>query len=241
MKRTSQLSWLLALALSASAAAAQEQQGEHEGRNYTTRVVRVKDFGRGFLGVQLTPLTPELRVHFGVPEDTGVMVARVEDGGPAEAAGIQVGDILSSIDGERVDSTRRLARTVRGKKEGDLVSLELYRNGNLESYTVTVSERDRDVISLTSRSGGYGFIPGMDELGELPDHDFEFELGDEHVKAFELAIGEFGEHYESGAWQEKLERIEGLDFTTIQERMKEVERRLQELEQELEKEGRKDF
>ena len=130
MKRTTKLLWLLALGFSASTIAQ-----EHEGRNYT-RVIKVRSLGSGFLGVQLTPLTPELRVHFGVAEDTGVMVARVEEGGPAHAAGIRVGDILSAIDGERIDSGRQLSRAVRKKEEGDLVMLELYRDGSLESYPV---------------------------------------------------------------------------------------------------------
>ena len=42
---------------------------------------------RGYLGVGLTELTPELRTHFGVPEESGVMVSKVEPGSPAEKAG----------------------------------------------------------------------------------------------------------------------------------------------------------
>ena len=240
MKRTTPLLWLLAFGLSASTAVAQDQEREQEERNYTTRVVKIKKLGRGFLGVELTPLTPELRVHFGVPEDTGVMVARVEEGGPAEAAGIRVGDILSAIDGERVESSRQLARAVRKKEEGDVVAIELYRDGTVQSYSVTVSERDRKVIDL---AGGYHFMPGM---GELPDHDLvirmpEFELDEESMEAFEHAMEGLEEHLGSTEWQEKIERLEELDFTTIQERMKEVERRLKELEKELEKEGKKDL
>ena len=238
MKRTTKLLWLLALGFSASAIAQ-----EHEGRNYSTRVLKVRSLGRGFLGVQLTPLTPELRVHFGVPEDTGVMVARVEESGPAEAAGILVGDILSAIDGERIDSGRQLSRAVRRKEEGDLVTLELYRDGSLESYPVTVGKRERPVIDL---AGGYRFMtdmPDMPDIGELPDHDVViaspgFHLDEESMEAFEQAMRRLKGHFDSVEWQEKLERVEELDFTAIQERMQEVERRLQELEQELEKEAK---
>ncbi len=229
MKRTTKLLWLLALGFSASAIAQ-----EHEGRNYT-RVIKVRSHGSGFLGVQLTPLTPELRVHFGVPEDTGVMVARVEESGPAKAAGILVGDILSAIDGERIDSGRQLSRAVRRKEKGDIVTIELYRDGSLESYPVTVGKRDRPVIDL---AGGFRFMPDIDEL---PDHDVViegpgFHLDEESMEAFERAMRGLEDHFDSVEWQEKLERVEELDFTEIQERMQEVERRLQELEQELEKE-----
>ena len=244
MKRTTKLLWILAIGFSASTVIAQE----HEGRNYSTRVVKIRSLGRGYLGVELTPLTPELRVHFGAPEDTGVMVARVEEGGPAEAAGIRVADILSSIDGERIVNGRELSRAVRKKEEGDLVTIELYRDGSLASYPVTVGKRDRPVIDL---AGGYRFMPDigpdmMEELESLPDHDVVisgpgFHLDEESMEAFEQAMRGLGDHFDSAEWREKLERVEELDFTAIQERMQEVERRLQELEQELQQDGKEKF
>ena len=173
--------------------------------------------GRGFLGVQLTPLTPELRVHFGVPEDTGVMVARVEESGPAEAAGILVGDILSAIDGERIDSGRQLSRAVRKKEEGDVVTIELYRDGSLESYPVTVGERERPVIDLAR---GFRFMTDMPAMDDFPDHDVViagpgFHLDEESMEAFEQAMRGREDHFDSVEWQEKLERVEELDFTAI--------------------------
>src|SRR5258708_4887988 len=60
---------------------------------------------RGYLGVELTELTPELRAHFGAPQDTGVMVARVVAGSPADKAGLKVGDIITSLDGKAVESS----------------------------------------------------------------------------------------------------------------------------------------
>ena len=162
------------------------------------------------------------------------MVSRVNEGGPAEAAGIQVGDILSSIDGERIEGPRELARAVRRKEAGDIVTVELYRNGSIQSYSVTVSERDRSVVDL---SEGYRFISGID-----PDHDVVigapgFHFDSDSMEAFEHAIEGIEEHFDSAEWQERMERFNELDFTTIEERMEEVERRLQELERELERDG----
>ena len=147
---------LLALTLiwTISSAALATEQHDSDGRDYT-RTIAVRELGRGYLGLQLTRLTPELRAHFGAPEDAGVMVSRVEEGAPAEAAGIRVGDIVTAIDGELVDSVRRLSRTVRRKEEGESVTLELYRDGSLESYPVTIAERERSAIDL---AGGYAFF-----------------------------------------------------------------------------------
>src|SRR5437763_1746210 len=88
--------WGLALGLAAwvgAASAVRADEGEGDGKKVEkTRVVIVKDgkpqvyesggplVSRGYLGVGLVDLTPELRAHFGVPEESGVMVGKVEAG-----------------------------------------------------------------------------------------------------------------------------------------------------------------
>jgi len=59
----------------------------------------------GFLGVQLTDLTAELRTHFGVAADAGVMVAKVVDDSAAFRAGLAAGDIITRVDGESIGSS----------------------------------------------------------------------------------------------------------------------------------------
>jgi hypothetical protein len=97
--------------------------------------------GGGFLGVELTALSRELRVHFGVPEDAGVMVARVVEDSPAWRGGLRVGDIVTTVSGVRVDSPGDLAREVR-ERGGETVTLELWRDGRLEQLDVALEERD---------------------------------------------------------------------------------------------------
>ncbi len=83
-------------------------------RDDLPRVVRFHGHrGGGYLGVRSIEMTPELRQHFGAPKDAGVLVGTVEPESPAAKAGIQVGDILTAVDGEGVGSTRALSRSVR--------------------------------------------------------------------------------------------------------------------------------
>ncbi len=228
---------LLTCVLNTGVGVAQEPEQEHDGANFT---FSWHDAGRGFIGVQVTPMTPELRAHFGAPDDVGVLVSRVEEGGPAEAAGIQVGDILSAVDGEAVASARQLSRHIRKKDEGDAVTIELYRNGGLESYPVTIAKRERPVLDL---AGGYRFFGDMDK-----DADHEvfvstpgLHLDGESFEAFREAMKGLEDRFESEEWQERLKRFRALDFGAIQERMEEVEERLEELEQELAEAGKKKF
>ena len=95
----------------------------------------------GFLGVATTELTPELRAHFGVPEAAGVLVARVVDDSAAAAAGVRVGDILTAVGEQSIDSTGDLIRAVRGLEPGTAVDLELWRDGSLQTLGATLGER----------------------------------------------------------------------------------------------------
>ena len=98
--------------------------------------------GGGYIGVRPVEMTPELRTHFGAPKDAGVFVGTVEADSPAAKAGLQVGDIVTSADGQKVEGRRDLVRTIRRKKEGDTVQLEVVRDRAAKTFTVTVAERE---------------------------------------------------------------------------------------------------
>ncbi|MEM7051796.1 MAG: PDZ domain-containing protein [Acidobacteriota bacterium] len=103
--------------------------------------------GGGFLGVALTELSPELREHFGVSGDFGVIVSQVMADSPAETAGIEVGDIITGIDGEGVASAFGLSKKVRGLEEGEAAAIELWRDGRQEVLSVAVEERKGSGLS----------------------------------------------------------------------------------------------
>jgi membrane-associated protease RseP (regulator of RpoE activity) len=84
---------------------------------------------RGYIGLALNSLSPELQKHFGAPEGSGVMVGTVVEGSPAQAAGLQVGDVITAIDGRKVTSASGVQRIIREKKEGAAVSLAVVRGG----------------------------------------------------------------------------------------------------------------
>ncbi len=110
----------------------------------------------GFLGVQMTELTTELRAHFGVPSDAGVMVSKVVDDSPASRAGVQVGDVISAVDGEAVSSGGSLARAIGGREDGDAVTLEVWRDGSVETLTATIEQREDRHRARAMRIHGHG-------------------------------------------------------------------------------------
>ena len=84
--------------------------------------------GRARLGVMVMGLTPELREHFGAPKDKGVMVAHVEPKSAAAAAGLAVGDIITDVKGESVDSASDVLEAMFDAKKNDSVAISVIRD-----------------------------------------------------------------------------------------------------------------
>lgn len=121
----------------------------------------------GFLGIHLTDLTDELRTHFGAPANQGVMVGKVQAESAAETAGLQVGDIVTSVNGKPVGSSGELAHAISSHEGGESVELGILRNGHAESLTAVLGE---------SRSGmHHGMHTMVAFCGE--DEDCEIEIG----------------------------------------------------------------
>lgn len=113
-----------------------------DGGEHGKHAVRVMAHpgGGAFLGVQMTELTPELRTHFGVTEDAGVMVSKVVEDSPAFRAGIRVGDVISAVGGKRVASGSSLAKAIGGREAGEAVNIELWRDGRLQTLSATLEK-----------------------------------------------------------------------------------------------------
>ena len=104
--------------------------------------------GRPKLGVQLVETTPELREHLGGGRDRGVLVGKVMSGTPAEKAGLKVGDLIVSVDGDTVSDAGELIEAI-GDKDGETLHLEVVRDGRtirLEA-TLPAEEEDDDEVS----------------------------------------------------------------------------------------------
>ncbi len=121
---------------------------------------------RGWLGVGIQDLTPELADYYGLKAEKGVLVTQVFEGDPADKAGIQVNDIILSVDGQRVTTGRELSAMIANTPVGNKSKVDLIRDGNKKSLTVTLAKRDDDPKTRIAQSRG------SDELGiEVTDLD----------------------------------------------------------------------
>ncbi|MCY1429678.1 Serine endoprotease DegS [compost metagenome] len=96
---------------------------------------------RGWLGIEVQPLTPELAESFGLEGRPGIVVAGIYRDSPAQRASLQPGDIILSIDGEPAGDGRRSMNQVARTHPGEKVSIQVMRNGKELELTAEVGVR----------------------------------------------------------------------------------------------------
>jgi len=93
---------------------------------------------RGYLGIKISELTAELAQQKGLQNVEGVYVAEVTEGGAAQQAGLKDGDVITAINGKKVNTKTQLMETVRQYRPGDQVDVDVKRRAFHYKYTVTL-------------------------------------------------------------------------------------------------------
>jgi serine protease Do len=111
-------------------------------------VAQLKDKGsvsRGWIGVQIQPVTPEIAESLGLKKAEGALVAEPQANGPAAKAGIESGDVITSVNGETVKDARELARTIGGFAPGSAVKLNVLHKGQDKTVNITLGQLPNSV------------------------------------------------------------------------------------------------
>ncbi len=125
-------------------------------------IAQLKDTGevsRGWLGVGIQNLTPELAEYYRLEQKEGVLVTQVYEGDPADEAGIKEGDIIVGIDGKDVKTSRELSRKVAEAGVGNKMRINLLRDGRKKTVRVKLAKRPDQEPTLArgeARSDGLG-------------------------------------------------------------------------------------
>ncbi|MGH6702885.1 MAG: Do family serine endopeptidase [Bradyrhizobium sp.] len=110
-------------------------------------VAQLKDKGyitRGWLGVQVQPVTADIADSLGMKQAKGAMVDSPQDGSPAAKAGIEAGDVITAVDGKPVKDSRDLARTISMMAPGSSVKLDVLHKGDSRTLTLALGEMPND-------------------------------------------------------------------------------------------------
>ena len=119
-----------------------------------TVVAQLKDHGsveRGWLGVRIQPVTSDIADSLGLKKAEGALVAEPQTNGPAAKAGIEAGDVITSVNGEPVKDARELARKIASVAPGKQLTMNVKRDGKEQAITVTTAAYPNDQAKVTQQ------------------------------------------------------------------------------------------
>ncbi len=126
---------------------------------------------RGWLGVSIQNLTPELSKSLGIKQETGALVADVVKGSPAEKAGLKRSDVITQFDGKPVEDSTGLRNMVSATAPGKTVELKLIRDNKEQTVTVTLAEfKEQKVAKKIEYNNVLKGITVQELTASLRDH-----------------------------------------------------------------------
>jgi serine protease Do len=109
---------------------------------------------RGYLGLASQPVTEQMAKALHLSDDSGALVASVVPNGPAAKAGVQPGDVVQAINGDKVANPRDLAVDVAAVKPGDTAKLDVLRNGETQTISVAVARMPNEQTADAGNQSG---------------------------------------------------------------------------------------
>jgi serine protease Do len=136
-------------------------------RIYTELAAKGK-ITRGWLGVSIQELTPELAKGFGLKEPRGVLIADVVKDSPADRAGLTSGDVLVEFDGKRVDTPQDLQKVVAATAPGKGVPVKVWREKGEKTLEIKLGETPEETAQLEPGGKGKSLL-GLETRPITPD------------------------------------------------------------------------
>ncbi len=133
-----------------------------------TVIAQLKERGkvtRGWIGVEIQQVTPEIAESLGLKKTDGALVAEPQPNSPAAKAGVQAGDVITSVDGQPVKNARDLAKRIGGMAPGNSAKLGVWRKGENTQLTLTLGELPNTRQARAEKSDEEKATPG--DVGRL--------------------------------------------------------------------------
>jgi len=131
----------------------------NQARAIMDQLIEYGAVSRGLLGVNISDISPETAEIYGLPDNSGALVARVSEGSAAEAAGIQINDVIISVNGMRLRDSGALRNAIGLMRPGDRVTVGLIRDGKEMSVTAALGKLETTTAAVEP--------PAPDDAAEL--------------------------------------------------------------------------
>lgn len=119
-------------------------------RDAVEQILQTGRVERGFLGIHMnqSSLDHVAQDYLGLPDANGVLISRVEEGMPADRAGLRSGDIIRKVDGEAIRDSNDLLAKIATRRPGETVALEIFRDRKYREFEVTLMSRDEGLTGV---------------------------------------------------------------------------------------------
>jgi serine protease Do len=168
-------------ATAAAVAGSSDAQDQESGRTAVRRIEISQDpetitianddeGGPSFLGIEAREVTPENVKQLKLPAERGVVVGRVAPESPASKAGLKETDVVTEVDGQRVEGSTQFRRMIREIPAGRTVKLTVWRDGRAQTLSAKLDEAEEMHRVMTgAMPGSFAFRMPEVEIPEMPD------------------------------------------------------------------------
>ena len=149
----------------------QERVRVQEPENVT---VLLNEEGPSWLGVEAREVTAENVKEYRLPAERGVVVGRVADDSPASKAGLKDTDVITEVDGQRVEGAAQFRRMIREIPAGRTLQLTVWRDGRKQTISATLGKAEENHRAMMNAApGAYTFRMPDIEIPEMPDAEVQ--------------------------------------------------------------------
>ena len=169
---------------------------------------------RGYLGVHIQALTPEIAESLGIEDDNGALVTQVVEDSPADVSGLEAGDVIVSYDGQSLAKMRDLPRFVAMTSDGSKVDVKIWRNNRYKTIKVAIAANEEPGLA-SALSPGKSPIPLGLELARVDkENRIAYGLDEEAVGVIIVNVEPDSNAAEKGLRRgDIIKRIDQSDIT----------------------------
>ena len=134
--------------------------------NVAEQIMKTGHVTRGRIGVGIQTVSRDVAESLGLAKAEGAVVGSVEPDSPAAKAGLEVGDVITKVDGRPIDGASDLSRTIRAVHPGQQVKVTVFRNGKSRDVGVTIAEfKDEETTQVADNTKAKKDVAQTDKLG----------------------------------------------------------------------------
>jgi serine protease Do len=130
-------------------------------RTVTTQLAQNGHVTRGYVGVETQPVTASMAQALHLRDNNGALLASVQPDSPAARAGLEPGDVIQAVNGQKIANPRELALNIAAIKPGDKADVQVVREGEVRQLSVNIGEMPGE----RQASNGAATRPGKEQLG----------------------------------------------------------------------------